>query len=98
MFSYFVADGLPVKQNLLLQELEEAWGEELEVLDVWLLGGTRSLRRFGLADPQSFSEVGIHGVVGLPLSLGRLDPVGNDLDNGKTLLEIKSAHNSVYIL
>lgn len=87
MFSYFVADGLPIKENLLLQELEEARWKELEVLDVWLLGGTWSLRRFGLADPQGFSEVGVHGVVGLPFPLGRLNPVGNDLDNEKTLLE-----------
>lgn len=86
MLGYFVADGLPVKQNLLLKEFKEARWKELEVLDVWLLGGTRSLRRFGLADPQSFSEVGVHGVVGLPFSLGRLDPVGNNLDREKTFL------------
>ena len=36
---------------------------------------------FGLTDAQGFSEVGVHGVVGLALSLGRLDPVGDHLDN-----------------
>ena len=35
---------------------------------------------FGLTDAQGFSEVGVHGVVGLALSLGRLDPVGDHLD------------------
>lgn len=35
---------------------------------------------FGLADSQSLSEVGIHSIIGFPLSLGRLDPVCNDLD------------------
>lgn len=34
---------------------------------------------FGLADSEGFSEVGVHGVIGLPLSLGGLDPVGDDL-------------------
>lgn len=81
MLSYFVADSLPIKENFFLQELKETRRKKLEVLDVWLLGGTRSLRCFGLADPQSFSKVGVHGVVGLPFSLGRLDPVGDDLNN-----------------
>lgn len=35
---------------------------------------------FGLADSQGFPEVGVDSVIGFPLSLGRLDPVGNDLD------------------
>lgn len=35
---------------------------------------------FRLADSQSFPEVGIYSVIGFPFSLGRLDPVGNDLD------------------
>lgn len=34
---------------------------------------------FGLTDSQSFSEVGIHSIIGFPLSLGWLNPVGNDL-------------------
>lgn len=35
---------------------------------------------FGLADSQSFSEVGIYSVISFPFSLGWLDPVGNNLD------------------
>lgn len=35
---------------------------------------------FGLTDSQSFSEIGIHGIIGFPFSLGWLDPVGNDLN------------------
>ena len=35
---------------------------------------------FGLTDAQGFPEVGVHCVVGLALSLGRLDPVGDHLN------------------
>lgn len=40
---YLVAYGLSVKQNFFLQKLKKTWREELEVLDIWLLRGTRSL-------------------------------------------------------
>lgn len=40
---YLVAYGFSVKEDFFLQEFKKTWREELEVLDIWLLGRTRSL-------------------------------------------------------
>lgn len=40
---YLVPYRFPVKENFLFQKLKKTWREELEVLDIWLLGGPRSL-------------------------------------------------------
>lgn len=101
---YLVANGFPVKEDFFLQEFKKTWREELEVLNIWLLGRSRSLEDrfqtmnfhhhpdrkdkatcpylgcFGLANSQGFPEVSIYSIIGFPFSLGRLDPVGNDLD------------------
>ena len=69
-----VSNGLAVEVDLLVQQLKEARGEELEVLDVGLFGRARSLWRLGLTDSQRLPEVGVHSVVGFALALGGFDP------------------------
>lgn len=60
--------------DFLIQQLKQSCGEKLPVLDHWLLWWTWCLGSSWLRHTQSIPKVGVHSIVGLPLSLGGLNP------------------------
>ena len=71
----FVIDALSIDVDLLVEKFEESGREELKVLDVGLLGGSRGLRGFGFRHPQGLAEISVDRVIGFALALRRLNPV-----------------------
>ena len=64
----------PVGVYLVVEQLKQPWRVELVVLDHRLLWGAGRLGSPRLRHSQGISEVGVNGIVGLALSLRRLDP------------------------
>ena len=73
-----IVDALAIDVDLLVEEFEESGREELKVLDIGLLRGSGGFGGFGLGDAECLAEIGVHGIIGLPLSLRRLDPVAQE--------------------
>merc|ERR1711971_569620 len=73
----FVANGVPVVVDLLVQQFKQTSREELEVLDDWLLWWPRCLVCLWLirACSESLPKVSINSIVSLSLPLGRSNPV-----------------------
>merc|ERR1719347_714970 len=71
------ADSLPVAKDLLVEQLKQASREELKILDNWLFWWPWSFECFWgvVSSPHNVLEIGIHSIVGFPLSLGWSNPI-----------------------